>query len=539
MSLSTSDRPIPRHNLADKLFESLRTHTKSTIQFKIGGNLRNFTYQMLFARVSDTLGLFDRNLGSLPPNRPSCVICGPTGYEWLLAALTCFFRGYRIIALPEKLSQDEIQASLKDLQIDFAVAAHDELPKLDIIEVPSISFHDIPSPDETPDVNLPGESCPQIDIVGFTSGTTGGNLLKAFPIDTGSIQAFGEQFIDNFEVDSSDRWLITSPFSHIVHLEYAVIALATGCNITICGPMDFIIDPKKIAPSVLVTVPAVYQAVLDRLLEETPRPWNSALHGIFTRCPNFFFSCNLFRKLIRASQSRMLQHLGGRAKVMIIGAGPSNTQFKKELLAWGLPIFEGYGVSEVGMISCNTPYHYRLGSIGRAFGGISITLSQENEILVKQTNVRSSAYLNGEKKQIITDGNLVKTGDLATRKGSFLYLVGRASDLIVLDRGKNINPTKIESALASLGVFTHCIVHGHGKPFLVALVEAKQHIGEEEVQSAIDQTNLSLPKYEHIRRYYIVPHGSLESQGLITRSLKPRRQKILDTYERQIEALYQ
>lgn len=527
------------HNLADILFERLKTHTKSTIQLKIGGRLRNFTYQMLLARVSHTVGLFDRELGSLPSDRPACVVCGPTGYEWLLVALTCFFRGYRVIALPEKLSPEEIQTSLKDLRIDFVMAAHDELRKLDFLDVPSISFDDIPPPDEDSYVNLPEQSNPRIDIVGFTSGTTGGNLLKAFPIEVGSIQAFGQQFIETFKVDSSDRWLITSSFSHIVHLEYAVIALTTGCSITICGPMDFIIDPKRIAPSVLVSVPAVYEAILERLLEKTPHPWNSALHALFRRCPNLFFSNNLFRKFIRTFQSSMLRRLGGQAKVMVIGAGPSNTKFKKVLLAWGLPIYEGYGISEVGMVSCNTPKHYRLGSIGRAFGSISIMLSHENEILVKQTNVRSSAYLNGESKPILTDGNVVKTGDIATRRGTFLYLVGRASDLIVLDRGKNISPTKIELALASYEVFTHCVVHGHGKPFLVALVEPKQSICEEDIQSAIDQANLGLSEHERIRRHYTVPHGSLEAQGLITRSLKPRRQKILETYTRQIEALYQ
>jgi len=535
---NSAEQGAPRQDLVDKLFESLKTNTESTIQLKIGRRLQYITYQMLLAKISHTVGLFDRELRSLRSAKPTCVICGPTGYEWLLVALTCFFRGYRIIALPEKLSPEEVQTSLKDLQIDFAVAANDELPKLDILGVPHVSFDNIPTPDETPDENLPRKSNPRIDIVGFTSGTTGGNLLKAFSIDTDSIQAFGRQFIDTFEVGSHDRWLITSPFSHIVHLEYAINALATGCNITICGPMDFIIGPERIAPSVLVTVPAVYQAILERLLEKPPRPWNSALQALFRRCPNLFFSSSLFRKLVRTLQSNMLQRLGGHAKVMIIGASPSNTEFKKELLAWGLPIYEGYGISEVGMISCNTPKHYRLGSIGKAFGGIQVTLSQENEILVYQTNVRSSAYLNGNKTPILTAHNLVKTGDIAIQKGAFFYLSGRASELIVLDRGKNISPTKVEAALARHGVFTHCVVYGHGKPFLVALVEAKQSICGEQIQCAINQANSRLSEHERIRRHYTVPKGSLEAQGLITRSLKPRRKKILDTYAKQIEALY-
>ncbi|BCA64670.1 AMP-binding protein [Fluviibacter phosphoraccumulans] len=474
-------------------------------------------------------------------------ICGGPGYPWLLVAVACIMSGVEIVAAPELLTDHEMTASLDGLQLDFVASekkygTYESFAALPRTELDHLceAIVDIEPADEPV-----GPAA--FSVVAFTSGSTSGAKLKSFRVSAESTEAFIDTFCDAYHLTHDDNWVVCHPFSHVVHFEYAIGGLCRGYDVTIAEPLQVMLSGAQIRPSVLVTVPSVYQQMVTLIKRKLPKngPRRALIDKLFEQSPADEEASSLAKDLQSVLLPEIARLLGDRLKVMIIGAAPSTEELKRTLVLMGLPVYEGYGMSETNMLASNLPGKYRFGTVGPVWPGVEIRLTDESIIQARVHPVRSKRYLNTARDEcertFLADG-WVDTGDFGEIDDGLLRITGRAKEIIITDRGKNINPAAIQSKLQQIGGIGHAIVFGNDKPYLVAVLTPAEHdttLDRDTVAAAVEAVNETLSTHEQVRDWLILSHPFTEASGLLTRSGKPRRSAIELRFAAELGALYE
>jgi long-subunit acyl-CoA synthetase (AMP-forming) len=198
----------------------------------------------------------------------------------------------------------------------------------------------------------------------------------------------------------------------------------------------------------------------------------------------------------------------------------------------GLPVYEGYGLSECGsVVALNSPAADRAGSVGRVLPHCEVTVD-DGEIVVR--GAVHLGYLNDPQSWY---PECVVTGDLgALDDAGYLRIRGRRKNLLISSFGRNISPEWIESELCARPLFTHCVVVGDGRPYLSALVGAPDAIADSEIRQWIDTVNLRLPDYAQIKAWLRM--GASIWPPLYTANGRPRRDQIDSQLAGRIQSLY-
>jgi len=308
--------------------------------------------------------------------------------------------------------------------------------------------------------------------------------------------------------------------------------------------MQLVLNGAELAPAAVITVPSVYQQLLRVIEARLP---DRGVRGSLIRVLRGLPAGRMTRRLAHWLRPWLMPEVdatvGTRVKVMIIGAAPSSEELKKALIALGLPIYEGYGLSETNMIACNVPHSERFGTVGPVWPGVSVRVTDTGRVQARLQEPRTTSYLNvddAENTATFLEDGWVDSGDLGRMDRGYLTITGRAKDIIVTDRGKNVNPAPIEQRLQAITGVEHALVFGDNRPFLVALVncstEAK--LDSARMRDHLEAINEQLPAHERIRDFVLLEDAFNESNGLITRTGKPRRQVIERHYSQTLEALY-
>lgn len=499
------------------------THGASTVP------LRQRRYAEIHRDACAVVDLVRRDGGCLGPDRRA-VVTGAPSYGWLLAALACLFTGTELVALPETLDEREAAASLHGPSLDL-IFADEPLAALACLQGrPRVALADLPEraePHRGPDI----DRCPRTRMIAFTSGSTSAAKLKSFRVELGSTAAFAEAFTGAFDLRHDDLWLVCHSLSHIVHLEYVLGGLWWGYDVALVDVMRLLMNGARLRPSVVVTVPSVYEQLAQRIRRARaklpPRVEDDGASG-----PR------------RALTPEAAAVIGDRTKVMIIGAAPSAAPLQRELLDAGLPLFEGYGMSELGMIACNVPGHARVGTVGRAWPGVELRVDSDGTVLARLGHARSTGYLNvpgSQSAETFRADGWVDTGDLGELDDGFLRIVGRKKEILITAGGQNVNAAAIEARLREIPGVGQALVVGDRRPFLVALVAPGPDAplpADDELRAAIASLNRSLPHHEHVLDVVRLSDPLDVESGLLTRSGKPRRRVIVERYEREIARCY-
>lgn len=201
----------------------------------------------------------------------------------------------------------------------------------------------------------------------------------------------------------------------------------------------------------------------------------------------------------------------------------------------GLPVYEGYGLSETGSVCClNHPGDEQVGSVGKPLKHVSISI-EAGEILVS-----GNTFLGYVGNPASWGQPRVATGDLGRQdENGFVYIEGRRKNVLISSFGRNISPEWIESQLLAHSLITQCVVLGDDRPYCTALiVPADPTLGHERIQTLIDHINRQLPDYARIRRWQYLPAGFDHTTALFTENGKPRRAEITQQFSDVIETLY-
>lgn len=520
-------------------------HSNTLTYFDVDGAACIRTFPEVCRDALATITLFRGNGCQMAPGR-RVAICGAQGYPWLLAAVACIITGVEIVAVPELLSDNEMIASLDELKVDFFASELKYSAYEMFAGLPHTILDDLCQTIVELEPSKESVNTGAFSIVAFTSGSTSGAKLKSFRVNAESTEGFVNTFFDAYHLAHDDNWVVCHPFSHVVHFEYAIGGLCKGYNVIIAEPLRVMLSGAQIKPSVLVTVPSVYEQIVTLIKRKLPRSGSrrALIDKLFEQSPSDEEARLLAKDLQRTLMPEIAQLLGDRLKVMIIGAAPSTERLKHTLVLMGLPVYEGYGMSETNMLTSNLPGKYRFGTVGSVWPGTEIRLTDESIVQARVHPARSHGYLNTTREEsertFLKDG-WVDTGDFGEIENGFLRITGRAKEIVITDRGKNINPADIQLKLQGIEGVEHALVFGNNRPFLVAML-APMHdkiLDAGNVAIAIEAINKILPNHEWIRDWIILSYPLTESSGLLTRSGKPRRSVIEIHYAAELEALYE
>ena len=411
----------------------------------------------------------------------------------------------------------------------------------------------------------------------YTSGTTGdpkGAVLTH--------ANFFNQFFtidDRFRVGTDDRSLCFLPLSHAYERTWSYYIFRCGAeNNYLSSPKDIVAFMPEVNPTCMVSVPRLYEkiysTVYDRL-EKAPEnrkkvfSWALGVGKEYAYKKKDKKPVGPFLKLKHALADRLvLSHIravvGGPKNFFSAGGAPLSQEIEEFFFAAGLLVCQGYGLTETSpMISCNSPFGFKFGTVGRPIKGCEVKIGEDGEILARGGNIMKGYYKKPKETQEAFVDGWFKTGDVGViDEDGFLRITDRIKDLIITAQGKNIAPQHIETAIGKDHYIEQIAAIGDKRKYISALIVpsfgpleqyAKEHgIGfssrEELVKKPeiiefytrrINELTTEFPNYEKIIRFTLVPNEFTQDGGELTPTMKIKRKVVAEKYKDIIDKMYE
>lgn len=207
-------------------------------------------------------------------------------------------------------------------------------------------------------------------------------------------------------------------------------------------------------------------------------------------------------------------------KFVAVGGSKTAPELIQQARALGLPVYEGYGLSEcASVVSLNTPQDDRVGSVGKVLPHIEL------EICRREIKIKNPAFLGylGEPHK-----GKFRTGDLGhVDENGSLHIDGRKKNVLITSFGRNISPEWVESALLAQPQISQAIVYGDAQPYLSALIVPVNETAD--IEQSVSSANKALPEYAHIKIFHLVPPFTMQ-EGTLTGTGRPRREAVLEKH---------
>jgi long-chain acyl-CoA synthetase len=257
------------------------------------------------------------------------------------------------------------------------------------------------------------------------------------------------------------------------------------------------------------------------------------------------------------------QFIGDSVRILFTGSAPMAPEIMEFFHAIGLPLLEGYAMSEnIVPMAMNRLHQFRIGAVGLPLSLNEIRIDEENELQVKGPGVFSGYYKSDAADDRFTADGFFKTGDSGRMDSEgFLWLTGRTSEILKTSTGRRISPLAIEAALRSSPYIDQAVVFGHGRRHLAALITIQTERIERQLAAAgltfesrealatspaahallqpeVDRVTKPFPAYEQVRVFAIAPRPFDIASGELTSSLKLRRNIIERNYAKLLEPLF-
>lgn len=378
------------------------------------------------------------------------------------------------------------------------------------IEIINIDDIVVPKEFQSDNYELNVDNVEDTAVILYTSGTTGnpkGVMLsyKNLLSNVNAIKAINL-------VDETDRVLAILPYHHVFPLNINLLmTMYFGTLVVILDELSsealrHALREYKI--SVIIGVPRVWEMLHKAIMNKINSSWITK--KIFKICQ----SINS-KALSRLVFKKVYNELGGSLRVMASGGAKLDPEVSRDYLTLGLPMIEGYGLTETSpIIAFNKPTNVKAGTVGEIIPDVEVKIAEDGEILVKGANVMKGYYNNPTAtKEVIDENGFFHTGDLGKFDGDHLVIVGRKKEMIVLSNGKNINPADIENEIMKGTDLIKEIAVMEYNNHLMAVVypdfDLIKHrnitnIKESLKWEIIDKYNVTAPKYRKILEVKIV-----------------------------------
>lgn len=522
----------------------------------------------------------------------SVAIVSRTRWEWTALDVAIMSIGAVTVPVYETNSASQVSWIFNDSKVTLAIAEDDgQRDKIESVrsEVPTLRNVFVIEAGGLNAIKTYGESVTDAEFweykeashgddratIVYTSGSTGTPKGVELTHRNFAFLVFSAlQYMPRAGAWPNRRLLLFLPLSHVFARFMEFFSFGGTISLALSSNMKTMVkDFETFGPTLLLAVPRVYEKVYNAASQragtgfagkmfmraaENAREWSKAEQKgeqlpIAGRIAHAFYEQVVYKKI------RTI--FGPNADFAITGGAPMDSELSHFFNGIGLPVLEGYGMTETcGPVCVSLPEDNRIGTIGMPMCGITAGIAEDGELVVKGPLVCRGYHNNPEvTTQQITDGWL-HTGDLGDiSEDGFISITGRKKDLIITAGGKNVSPGLLEASVMTSPVVNQCLVIGDKKPFVAALVTldladannwlesqgakpepdlaslAKNAIVHAEVERAVNAANEGVSRAESIRKFEILPDEFTEANGMLTPSLKTRRAQIVKHYQELID----
>jgi long-chain acyl-CoA synthetase len=241
--------------------------------------------------------------------------------------------------------------------------------------------------------------------------------------------------------------------------------------------------------------------------------------------------------------SKIRTRMGGRIRIAASGAAPLGKELARFYSSIGMPLIEGYGLTEGGVVCFNPLDRPKSGSIGVKLPGVELRLADDGELLVMSPSLFSGYYKDPATTAAVLRDGWLYTGDIAEfDSDNYVYITGRKKELIVSSNGKKIYPSRIEGLFKTEPIINHVVLIGDRLPYVTALVTVNTAdvapAVVAEVKQAVARVNLQLAPFEQIRKFRVLERDLSIENGELTPTMKIRRNRVLENHREVVSELY-
>ena len=390
-----------------------------------------------------------------------------------------------------------------------------------------------------------------ISSIIYTSGTTGnpkGVVLTHKSIMHNLIGA--SELISDFNL-KNERFISFLPLSHSYErMAGLYFPILIGAEIYFCSSTDKLLtEIKEVKPTILSAVPRLYENIFTKIKSQVKKSnfiISNLLKKSFLNIETETKKINFIEKLLIMFflrfilKRKVLGIFGNKIKVLISGGAALNPTVGFFFKKLGISLLQGYGQTEASpLISCNRKNNNNPNTVGRAVKNVNVKISNYGEILVSGDNLMLGYWkLKKLTNQTIKNGWL-HTGDLGKIDDEGrIIITGRKKELIVTSGGENISSQRIENMFLNFEEISHAIIFGDGKPFLIALIRVSDEHKNVNLKRLIENLNKNLNTIEKIRKFILMDIEPTYENGLMTQTMKIKKEKVFLRYKNQIDSLY-
>ncbi len=416
----------------------------------------------------------------------------------------------------------------------------------------------------------------------YTSGTTG--LPKGVMLLHRNIFAVLDSLSQLIDFNENDVALSFLPLAHVYErVGGQFLSIFLGLPFAYAESMEQVANNlQEVKPTFLNAVPRFYEKVYGRVwgqIRQMPPAqqhfvrWAISLgkrackQKMAAQPSETSFLDQLYKAELRIAErlvfKKIRERFGGRLRMMTSGAAPLSNDVHLFFEALGMPIVEGYGLTETSApLSCNTPTKNKFKTVGRPLSGVEVKLAADGELLVRGPNVFAGYYKNEEATAQAFEDGWFKTGDIAIIDDEgYIQITDRKKDIIITAGGKHVAPQFIENLFKDEPLITHVLAYGDRRKYITGLItlnsEALQSFAKEksikttdhteltqhpvvrkEIERLVHEKNQSLARFQRIKKFVILDKEfSIESNEL-TPTLKVKRKVVTEKYQKELDDLY-
>jgi len=562
------------------------------------GNMEGITWTRFYEQAKQ----FAKSLIALGVEKHEAVniICSPC-YNWVLTDVGILFAGACTVGIYRSYLAKDCQYIIdhsdavvifveNEEQLQKVMSVRSEIPKVKKIvmysgEAPAddwvIAFDDFLKLGDAVNnqafsdrINEIGPGDPATIV--YTSGTTG--VPKGAVITHDNVTFNAQSVKGSMNTELGDNTIVFLPLAHIFARVTVYAAAITAGTVNFARSVESVVeDIGYIRPHWMPAVPRIYEKIYQKVVSGAQEKGGIVLK-LFNwafRVGNEVSDCILNKQPIPAFTnfqygiasklvfSKLQKVLGGNIRWMLSGAAPLNDSIAKFFHAAGILVLEGIGMTENTSFSHTNRFeNFRFGWVGLPGPGIECQLGDDGEILIRGRNVMKEYYkMPEETKDTFTEDGWLRTGDLGEIDPTgFLKITGRKKELIITAGGKNVAPAYLEGVIGTSTLLNQVMVVGDTKKYLSALVTLdpltvgdyaeKNNIEFQAfndlltnpaivdlIEKEVTELNQNFASFETIKKVSIVPEFTIE-EGLLTPTMKLKKNIILDLYKNNIEALY-
>jgi long-chain acyl-CoA synthetase len=608
---ASSSAATGSRTIADLIPSAAAAHgEKTAIRYKRDGAWHDVSYVQLAETVQElALGLID--LGIEPGDRV-CILAN-TRPEWSYADMAASSAGAVVVPIYQTNSPEECLWVISDsdacaivceneAQLEKIAAIRDQIPGMRtiiVIDPPSDAIASGASADvralgATPleEVRERGRArAGAIDELEarraavnsedpftfiYTSGTTG--PPKGCVLTHGNYRAIIDMIGEAGEIQSDEVIYLYLPLAHSFALLIQLAVFDLGGTLAYFGgdTTQIVGELQDVKPTYLPSVPRIFekiytlaQAAIQAKSPEEQAQAKAAIE-LGVRVRNMLNAGEAIpeqlQKPFEQADEELFKNVraifGGNVRHATSGAAPIAHEILEFFWACGVPVLEGYGMTETATAATtSTVANHKFGTVGRALPGVELKIADDGEILVKGPNIFHGYHNNADASfGAVADGWL-HTGDLGSiDDDGYLSITGRKKDIIITAGGKNLTPANIENDLKQCRWISQAVMHGDKRPYPVVLITldeeempafASEHDLPHDISSLaqcdevramiqreIDRANTKYAQVEQVKKFAILDHDLSQATGELTPTLKVKRNVVNEKYADLFEALY-